>query len=331
MTRNQAIKSNFLRRPQLALAAVVSASLLLLANSSYHKQVQVMTSGAFTEPLTKLVPNFEKKTSIDVSTVFGASMGNTPDAIPNRIQRGEPVDLVILASSALDQLIKSGKVVSGSRVDLVRSNIGMVVRKGAPKPDISSVEALKRTLLSASSIAYSDSASGVYISTELYQRLGITDQVAGKSKKIEGERVAAVVARGEAEIGFQQISELLPVPGADYVGPLPAEVQKVTVFSAGIAVGAKHPDTARSLIRYLTSPAATQAIKNSGLEQIPAHRAGAAPEKQVGAPVSLDRSTPWTVFAGRLLDSVRALSRVEPALLRFSAGVMQFDFWMKLA
>ena len=156
----------------------------------------------------------------------------------------------------------------GSRVDLVRSSIGVAVRAGAPKPDISSVEALKRTLLGAKSIAYSASASGVYLSQELFPRLGIADQIKAKCHRIANEPVGAVVARGDAEIGFQQISELLPVAGIDYVGPLPPDVQKVTVFSAGVAVGAKHPEAARALIKFLASPAVVPAITKSGLEPL---------------------------------------------------------------
>jgi molybdate transport system substrate-binding protein len=253
---------------QARLAAALAAGLTLLAATAPAEEVQVMTSGAFTEACIQLAPEFERMTSIKVATTFGASMGNTPESIPNRMERGEPVDVVILAAPALDELIKKGKVIPSSRVDLVRSAIGVVVRKGAPKPDISSVEALKRTLLAASSISYSDSASGVYVATELFQRLGIADLVTAKSKKIEGERVGAVVARGDSQIGFQQISELLPVPGVDYLGPLPAEVQRVTVFSAGIAVGAKHPDAARALIDFFTSPGAAALIEKSGLEPI---------------------------------------------------------------
>src|SRR5207245_9799521 len=140
---------------------------------------------------------------------------------------------VILAGQELDDLSALGQVAAASRVDLVRSSIGMAVRSCAPKPDISSVDALKRTLLDAKSIAYSSSASGVYLSTELFQRLGIADQLRAKSNRIDSGPVGTVVARGEAEIGFQQISELLPVPGIDYVGPLPPGAQRVTVFSAG--------------------------------------------------------------------------------------------------
>jgi molybdate transport system substrate-binding protein len=247
---------------------LVAAGLVIVTSSALGKDVQVMTSGAFTQACIELSPEFERKTSIKVKTVFGPSMGNTAEAIPSRMERGEPVDVIILASSALEDLIKRGKVRSDSRVDLVRSAIGIVVRAGAPKPDISSVDALKRTLLAASSIAYSDSASGVYIGTELFQRLGIAEQVKGKTKKIEGTPVGVVVARGDAQIGFQQISELLPVPGVQYVGPLPAEVQKVTIFSAGIAVGARNPDSARALIEFLKSPAAAPTIKSSGLELV---------------------------------------------------------------
>lgn len=195
-------------------------------------------------------------------------MGATPEAIPNRLQRGEPADVLIMVGDALDELIKQGKVVADSRVELARSNIGMAVRAGAPKPDISTVDALKRTLLAAKSIAYSDSASGVYLSTVLFQRLGIADQIKGKSRMIPAEPVGAVVARGDAEIGFQQISELLPVQGIDLVGPLPPEVQKVTVFSAGIVTVAKEPDVGRALVKFLASPAAAPAITRSGLEPV---------------------------------------------------------------
>jgi molybdate transport system substrate-binding protein len=252
-----------LRIPCLALVSV-----LRLAAAAPADELKVITSGAFTAAYLELVPEFERATKHTIATAFGASMGNAPDSIPSRLQRGEPVDVVIMADTALDDLITQGKVVAGSRVDLVRSSIGVAVRAGAPKPDISSVDALRRTLLNAKSIAYSASASGVYVSTELFQRLGIADQVKGKSQRIDSARVGAVVARGDAEIGFQQISELLPVQGIDYLGPLPAEVQKVTVFSAGITTSSAHPDAARALIRFLASPAVVPVIRKSGLEPI---------------------------------------------------------------
>jgi molybdate transport system substrate-binding protein len=252
-------------------------TLLLILRAASGEEIRVMTSGAFTAAYLEVTPQFERSTQNKVVTSYGASMGNAPDSIPMRLERGEAVDVVILARPALDELVKQGKVIAGSRVDLVRSSIGMAVRAGARKPDISSVEALKRTLLEVKSIAYSASASGVYLSTEMFQRLGIADQIAGKCKRIANEPVGAVVARGEAEIGFQQISEILPVKGADYAGPLPPEVQKVTVFSAGVATSSKHPDGAKALIQFLASPAVEPAVVKSGLEPVTAlSRAGHA-------------------------------------------------------
>lgn len=229
-------------------------------------EIRVMASGGFTAPYNEAVPEFERATGNKVLTAYGASMGGAPDSIPMRLERGEPVDVVIMADTALDDLIQQGKVVAGSRVDLVRSVIGMAVKKGAPKPDISTVDALVRTLLAAKSIAYSASASGMYLSTELFPRLGIADKIKDKSQRIVSERVGTVVERGDAEIGFQQVSELLPIEGLDYVGPLPEGTQKVTVFSAGVAVGAKDPEGARALIKFLASPAVYPAIKKNGLE-----------------------------------------------------------------
>ncbi len=245
---------------------VVIASILLFAGAADAADIKVMISGALTAAYLDLVPEFERTTHNTVVTSRGASMGTAPDSIPSRLQRGEPVDVLIMAGEALDGLIKQGKVVAGTRVDLARSRIGMAVRAGAPKPDIRSVDAFTRALLDAKSIAYSASASGVYLSTELFQRLGIADRVKSKSRMIESEPVGAVVARGEAEIGLQQISELLPVPGIDYVGPLPSQIQKVTVFSAGIAVGAKDANAAKALIKFLASAAAVPAIAKSALE-----------------------------------------------------------------
>jgi molybdate transport system substrate-binding protein len=245
-----------------------AASILVFAVAAFSQEINVMTSGAFTAAYQELIPGFERSTGMKVVTGYGASLGNAPDSIPSRLARGEPADVLILAAEALEELVRQGKVVSGSRVDLVRSDIGIAVRAGVPKPDIHSVEALKRTLLEAKSIAYSASASGVYVSTELFQRLGIADQVLPKSKRIESERVGTVVARGDAEIGFQQISELIPIPGIHYLGPLPAAVQKTTIFSAGIAVGAKSPAAAERLVQYFTSSEARSVIIKTGLEPI---------------------------------------------------------------
>jgi len=250
--------------------ALVVAGLCLFAGAALAVEIHVMNSGGFSAAYKALTPEFEAATRNTLVTAWGPSMGSTAEAIPNRLARGEPADVVIMVGDALDALIKQGKAVPGSRVDLAASNIGMVVRAGAPKPDIGTVEALKRALVNAKSIAYSDSASGVYLSTVLFPRLGIAEQLAGKSRMIPAEPVGAVVARGDAELGFQQISELLPIPGIELVGPLPADAQKVTIFAAGIATGAKHPDAGAELIKFLASPVAVPAITRSGLQPMSA-------------------------------------------------------------
>jgi molybdate transport system substrate-binding protein len=228
--------------------------------------LKVMTSGAFTAAYLELIPKLELVTKKKLVTA-ATSIGTGENSIPNRLRRGEPVDVVIVADAVLVGFIQDGLIMAESYTPLARSAIGMAVRSGASKPDIGTVEALKRTLLQAKSIAYSASVSGDYISTELFQRLGIADQVASKSRRIEGgERVGAVVARGEAEIGFQQISELLPVSGIDHVTPLPPEVQKVSIFSAGVALSTRDSDAANALIRFLASPEAAHVITKSGLE-----------------------------------------------------------------
>lgn len=260
------MKSLSQRKCVAATALVVACALLLAAVDARADEIHVVTSGGFTAAYLELVPEYESATHNKLTTEFGPSMGTTHNAIPVRLDRGEAIDVVILAAPALDELIKQGKVRAGSRVDLVQSKIGMAVKAGAPHPDISTVDALKRTLLAAKSIAYSDSASGVYLSTELFPKLGIAEQIKGKSEKIEADPVGGVVATGEFEIGFQQISELRPVKGIDIVGELPPGAQKITVFSAGIPTTATHPEVAKALIQWLASPAAHAAIRKSGLE-----------------------------------------------------------------
>jgi molybdate transport system substrate-binding protein len=230
--------------------------------------IKVMTSGAFTAAYLELIPQLERLTGGKMVTA-ATSIGTGEASLPNRLRRGEAVDIVIVADALLRTFIQEGLVLSETYAQVARSTIGMAVRAGAPVPDIGTAEALKRTLLQAKSIAYSASVSGQYLTTELYQRLGIADLVMGKSRLIGGgERVGAVVARGEAEIGFQQISELLPVPGIAHITPLPPEVQKVSVFSAGVAATTADSDLARSVIQFLVSPEAADAITKSGLEPI---------------------------------------------------------------
>lgn len=259
----------FTRRAALLLGALALAGCAgTVGKVPAGTEVHVMTSGGFTAAYNELTPRYEQATGQKVRTAYGASMGAASDSIPSRLSRGEPADIVILARPALDALVVQGQVVPGSQVDLVRSAIGFAVRSGTPKPDISTVDALKRTLLAAPSIAYSASASGTYYETELMKKLGLEEQLKGKSKRILSERVGTIVARGEAALGLQQVSELLPVQGIDYIGPLPAEVQRVTVFSAGISTTSRQPEAARQLIRYFTSAEAAPAIVKSGLEPV---------------------------------------------------------------
>ena len=255
-----------MRTKAIASKALFVATFLLFAGAAHAAEIKVMISGGFTGAYNTLVPQFERATGHKVVTVSGPSMGETPQAIPNRLARGEDADVVIMVGYALDDLIKHGKAAAGSRVDLAWSRIAMAVRAGTPKPDISTVEAFKRALLAAKSIAYSDSASGVYLSTTLFQRIGVYDAVKDKARKIPAEPVGRVVARGEAEIGFQPVSELRPVEGIDIVGPIPDELQIVNVFAAGIAANAKQPEAGKALIAFLVSPAAKDAIVASGME-----------------------------------------------------------------
>jgi len=227
-----------------------------------------MTSGTFTAALLELSPRFERASGQHVVAAT-TTMGVGESSIPSRLRRHEPADVVILDDDAMMQLLADGTVIAGSRTPLARSGIGLAVRAGTPRPDVSTVDAFRRTLLAARSIAYSSSVSGRYLTTELFQRLGIAEQMAGKSRRIEGERVGAVVARGDAELGFQQTSELLPVPGIDYVGPLPGELQRISVFSAGVAAHTANRAAAEALIRFLASSEAADAVRKTGLELPP--------------------------------------------------------------
>ena len=246
-------------------AVLTLAFLLLAALVARAAELRVVTSGAFTAAYLELAPEYERVTHNKLISEFGPSMGTTHNAIPVRLGRGEVIDVVIMAAPGLANLIHEGKVRAGSRVDLIESKIWMAVKAGAPRPDISTIEALKRTLLAAKSIGYSDSASGVYLSTELFPKLGVYEQIKGKLRKIEADPVGEFVAKQEVEIGFQQISELKPVKGIDLVAELPPGAQKVTIFAAGIPTTSKQPDSARALIEWLASPAAYGSIRRSGL------------------------------------------------------------------
>jgi molybdate transport system substrate-binding protein len=242
---------------------------LLVPAVAFAEDVRVMISAGFYGVYAELGPVFEKTTGHKLITTRGPSMGDSPEAIPTRLARGETADVVILDGGAADELTAKGVVRKGTKVDLALSQVGMVVRAGAKAPDISTVDAFKRTLVAAQSIGYSDSGSGTYLSTVLFQKLGLADQIARKSRKVRGppsgEPVAAVVARGEVEIGFQQVSELIHVPGVTFVGALPAELQPGFTFAGAITTAAKQPDAAAALLKFLASPEAEKVKKSHGL------------------------------------------------------------------
>ena len=240
---------------------VIAASVLLFSGAAKAVEIKVLSTQAAEQAYRELVPQFEKASGHKVSTVFTGTLD-----LQKRIAASESYDLIIMAGPAIDDFIKAGKIVPGSRVDLAKSGVGVAVRAGAPKPDIGSTDALKRTLIAAKSIGYSTGPSGVYM-VGLFQRLGVADQVKPKLKQTPtGVFVGSIVASGEAEIGFQQVSEFLHFPGVDYVGPLPADVQETTVFSGGIQVGAKEADAARAWVKFLAAPAAAPVYKKMGLE-----------------------------------------------------------------
>ena len=224
--------------------------------------LRVLASIALKGAYLELAPRFENASGARLATEWAGT-----DPILKRMQAGESADLVIGPAKLIDQLIALGRIARGSRADIARSGVGVAVKKGAPRPDISSGEALKRALLAAKSIAYSSGPSGVYLAG-LFERMGIADRLRPKvTQTLPGTFVGELVARGDAEIGFQQVAELLHVGDAiDFVGQLPADIQQVTVFSGGIHAAATAPDAARALLQFLTGPDAAEVIRSKGME-----------------------------------------------------------------
>jgi molybdate transport system substrate-binding protein len=240
---------------------LVVAAAVLLSGIASAAEIKVLSTQATEQSYRELVPQFEKATGHKVTTIFTGTL----DA-DKRVAANEPYDLLIMAQPQIDAHVKGGKVVQGSRVDLARSGVAVGVKAGARKPDITTVDALKSAILNAKSIGYSTGPSGNYI-IALFERLGVLDQVKPKMKQTgTGVFVGSIIASGEVEIGFQQVSELSQYEGVDYVGPLPAEVQNYTVFSSGIMSGAKEAEAARALVRYITSPQAAAVYRKRGME-----------------------------------------------------------------
>ncbi len=265
-------------RPMVTLLLVLAISIAGCApprgdtpadgDADTRQEVAVVTSGGLAAAYDLLAPRFQDETGIRLVTAYGASTGGAPDSIPARLERGERFDVLVMSQAGLNALAERGLVRPDTRVDVASSSIGMAVREGAPLPDISTPDAFVETLLAAESIGYSASVSGTYVSEELFPRLGVAEQLAPKSRRIVSERVATVVARGELEIGFQQVSEILSIEGAAYVGPIPDEYQRVTTFSTGITTDAENPDGAQRLMDFLASSEAAATIAETGLEPL---------------------------------------------------------------
>jgi molybdate transport system substrate-binding protein len=227
-------------------------------------EIKVLTAGAFKQVVLALVPEFEKQTGHKV-TVDNDTVG----ALTKRIEGGEAFDVAVLTPGAVNDLSSKGKFVPGSRTNLARVGIGVVVKDGTPRPDVSSVDAFKAALLAAKSVAYIDpvagGSSGIYVAG-LLDKLGIAAEVNAKAKLIHGGSVAEHIANGEAELGIHQISEILPVKGTTLVGPLPPDIQNYTVYAAGLGANAKESDAAKSLLQAFSSPAASEVFKSKGME-----------------------------------------------------------------
>src|SRR3954469_2736984 len=243
----------------MKIASIIAA--LPFAAAVNAAEIRVISTQATEEAYKELVAQFEKASGHKVTTVFSGTLN-----VQKRLADGEPYDLIIMAGPAIDDQIKLGKAVAGSRVDFAQSGTGMAVKKGAPKPDIGSVDSFKKALLATKSIGYSTGPSGVYM-LSVFEKMGLADQLKPKLKQTpSGVFVGTLIATGETEIGFQQISELVHFDGIDYVGPLPGDLQRMTMFSAGIHSGAKEGDAARALLKFLTAPAAAPVIRKHGLE-----------------------------------------------------------------
>ena len=230
--------------------------------------LSVITSGAFAAALKLLAPMYEKKSGHTVQLSFGSSMGTAPDSIPTRLAKGEIFDVLVLAGPALDQFIHSGVIASGSKVHLAGSRMAAAVRTGDPIPDLSTLDGFKAALLNTPRVAYSASASGTYLSEEIFPKLGIAEQMAISAKKIYGERVGTILMRNETDLGFQQYSELLPIAGIDIIRELPNEIQKTFYFTAGIGAQTSQLQHARDLIAYLASEEAAPTIRETGLDAV---------------------------------------------------------------
>ena len=243
------------------LAAVLGLAVPPQAGAA---EIKVLTAGAFRQVVLALVPDFEKQTGHKVTVDNG-----TAGQLKKRIEAGEAFDVAVITPAVVDDLTGKGKIAAGSRINVASVGVGIMVKEGAPRPDVSTVEKFKQALLAATSVAYIDPASGgssgIYID-KLLVKLGVADQIRPKAKLKNGGHVADLIVAGEAELGMQQISEIVPVKGAALVGPLPKEIQNTTIYAAGLSAAAKDIDAAKALIKTFSGPVASALLKSKGME-----------------------------------------------------------------
>jgi len=255
-----------------AAIATLAALALAIGAGAQATDLHVVSSGGFAQAYKDLSGPYERASGIHLVSEWGPSMGATRNAIPARLARGEPIDVVIMVGDALDKLMAEGRLEPGSKVVLANSPVACAVRHGAAQPDISTVDGLRMAFLHAHHVAYSDSASGEYIRRQLMDKLGIRAQMEGKATQIPATPVGEIIAHGDADFGCQQRSELKPVQGIDIVGLLPQEVQLTTEFAGALVRGSQHPEAGRALLRFLAAPANAQAIESTGLAPVAAAR-----------------------------------------------------------
>jgi molybdate transport system substrate-binding protein len=254
-------KERKMRAKQVLIAAAITFA--AGAGSATAADIKVLTAGAYKQVVLALQPTFEKQTGHKLIIE-----NDTNGALVKRIDGGDAFDVAVISPASVDDLTKKGKIAAGSRVNLARVGIGVMVKEGAPKPDISSVDAFKKSLLAAKSVAYIDPASGgssgIYLSG-LFEKLGIANDIKSKAKLIHGGLVAEHIAKGEAEVGIHQISEIVPAKGVTLVGPLPAAIQNYTTYAAGLSAASKVSEPAQALIKVLSGPQAEQVLKSKGM------------------------------------------------------------------
>jgi molybdate transport system substrate-binding protein len=255
-----------------AASILLLAGSLLLSPSTGLAQVKVLISGGFSGPYEKLLPEFTRTTGIAVTTASGASQGSGPQTIAAQLARGVPADVVILSREGLAELVAAGRIASGTDVDLARVPLGVAVRSGAPHPDVGSVAALREALLDARVVAVPASTSGIFLSKEVFPRLGVSDRIEVRATP-RGAGAAALVASGEARLAVMPVSEIVHAPGVELAGVIATEIQLLQVFAAAIVSGSGQVDAATRLIAFLASEQAAATIRASGMQALGGHRA----------------------------------------------------------